>query len=155
MLESPALGPIATLAVYLVGLFVVWMVVAAELYGATLGPAAPASLGGFLRDIFTTGPGWTLAILGTLAGFCLALVVLAVSLVSFPMMLDRHVGVPLAVATSIAVVRANPVTVAAWGLIVAAGLVLGALPALIGLVVVLPVLGHATWHLYRRAVHWG
>jgi uncharacterized membrane protein len=154
VLESPAFGSIATLALYLVVLFVVWMVVADELYGATLGPAAPVSAAAFLRDVATTGPGWTLAITGTLAGFCFALAALAVSLVSFPMMLDRHVGVPVAVATSIAVVRANPVTAAAWGLIVAAGLALGALPALIGLVVVLPVLGHATWHLYRRAVRW-
>jgi uncharacterized membrane protein len=155
VIESPALGSIAALAIYLVAIFVVWMLVAAELYAFTLGPAAPVSLGGFVSDILTTGPGWTMAILGTLTGAIFAAAVLAVSLVSFPMMLDHHVGVPVAVATSIQVVRKNPVTAAAWGALVAFLLAIGSLPALLGLVIVLPVLGHATWHLYRRAVRWG
>lgn len=154
VIESPALGPIATLALYLVALFVVWMLVAAELYGFTLGPEPPVSLGAFVRDLFGTSAGWTMIIGGTAAGFLFALVALSVSLVSFPMMLDKHVGVPLAVATSVDVARKNPVTVAAWGLIVAAALVVGSIPALLGLVIALPILGHATWHLYRRAVHW-
>jgi uncharacterized membrane protein len=154
VIESPALGAIATLAVYLVVLFVIWMLVAAEIYGFTLGPGAPTSISGFVRDVFTTGPGWTMAILGTVAGFVFALAALSVSLVSFPMMLDRHVGVPVAVATSVEVVRRNPVTAAAWGIVVAVSLALGSVPALLGLVVVLPILAHATWHLYRRAVHW-
>ena len=74
------------------------------------------------------------------------------SLVSFPMLLDRNVGVRVAVMTSMRVTMENPVTVAAWGAIVAVGLALGSLPVFLGLIVVLPVLGHATWHLYRRAV---
>jgi uncharacterized membrane protein len=154
VIESPALGSIATLALYLVALFVLWMLVAAELYTFTLGPQPPQSLGAFLNDVVGTSAGWTLAILGTGIGFLFALAALSISLVSFPMMLDRHVGVPVAVATSIEVVRRNPVTAAAWGLIVAVGLVIGSIPALIGLVLVLPILGHATWHLYRRAVSW-
>lgn len=154
VLESPALGSIATLALYLVVLFVAWMLVAAEIYGFTLGPEPPESMGAFLGDVLGTRAGWTMAILGTGIGFLFALTALAISLVSFPMMLDRHVGVPVAVATSIEVVRRNPVTAAAWGIIVTAGLVVGSIPALIGLVLVLPILGHATWHLYRRAVAW-
>ena len=150
VLKCPALGPIAAMALYLVALFFVWLVVAAELYGFTLGPAAPASVSAFLHDVFTTGAGWTLIVLGTGIGFVFAAVVLAVSLVSFPMMIDRHVGLPVAVPTSVRVARENPVTVAAWGLIVAACWLLGAIPALLGLVLVLPILGHGTWHLYRR-----
>lgn len=154
VLESPALGAIATLALYLGALFVLWMLVAAQIYGFTLGPAAPDSAGSFLREVLTTPAGWVMALGGTAVGFLFALTALSVSLVSFPMMLDRHVGVPVAVATSVEVVRKNPATAAAWGLLVAALLLLGSLPALLGLVLVLPVLGHATWHLYRRAVRW-
>jgi uncharacterized membrane protein len=72
--------------------------------------------------------------------------------VSFPLLLDRDVGAAGAVLTSVRVVLANPVIMAAWGLIVAALLVLGSIPFLFGLAVVVPVLGHATWHLYRKAV---
>jgi uncharacterized membrane protein len=154
VLESPALGSIAALALYLVALFVAWMLAAAEIHAFTLGPLPPESLGAFVADVLGTRAGLTMMLLGTATGFLFALAALAVSLVSFPMMLDRHVGVPVAVATSIEVVRRNPVPAAAWGLIVTAGLALGAVTALLGLVVVLPVLGHATWHLYRRAVSW-
>ena len=76
---------------------------------------------------------------------------LAVSVVSFPLMLARDVGLPVAVVTSARLFRQNPGTVLAWGAIVAAGLVIGALPFLLGLAVTLPVLGPAPWHLYRRA----
>jgi uncharacterized membrane protein len=72
--------------------------------------------------------------------------------VSFPLLLDRKVGLPVAVITSIRVFRKSPVTTLIWGAIVGTMLTLGSLPLLLGLIVVLPVLGHATWHLYRKAV---
>ena len=75
-----------------------------------------------------------------------------ISVVSFPMLLDRDVGLYTAVATSVRAVLANPVPMAVWGLIVAGGLLFGSLPLLLGLIVVMPVLGHATWHLYRAVV---
>jgi uncharacterized membrane protein len=78
--------------------------------------------------------------------------VLALTVVSFPMLLDRNVGVATAVRTSIRAVSANPVTMAIWGLIVAVLLLLGSLPFFVGLAVVMPLLGHATWHLYRRVI---
>jgi uncharacterized membrane protein len=78
--------------------------------------------------------------------------VLASSVISFPLLLDRDVGVPAAVVTSLRVVAGNPWPIAVWGLIVTAGLVIGSIPLLLGLIVVLPILGHATWHLYRRTV---
>jgi uncharacterized membrane protein len=89
---------------------------------------------------------------GNLLGFFFALVVLAISVVSFPMLVDRPVKAGTAVRTSVRAVMENPVTMAAWGLIVALLLVAGALPFFFGLAVVFPVLGHATWHLYRKAV---
>ena len=68
------------------------------------------------------------------------------------MMLDRNINPAVAVATSLRVVLRNPVTMAVWGLIVAILLALGSIPFFVGLAVVMPILGHATWHLYRRAV---
>jgi len=81
-----------------------------------------------------------------------AAVTLVIAAFSFPLALDRAVSLPTAIVTSVRVAAANPVVIAAWGLIVVGGLVLGALPAFVGLAVVMPILGHATWHLYRRAV---
>ncbi|HTH28563.1 MAG TPA: hypothetical protein VL918_08860, partial [Sphingobium sp.] len=81
-----------------------------------------------------------------------AVLTLALSVVSFPMLVDRRVSWATAMRTSLRVTYENPITIAAWGLIVVGLLVLGALPALVGLAVVLPVLGYATWHLYTRAV---
>jgi len=80
------------------------------------------------------------------------LMVLAISVVSFPLLLDRDVGLRTAVLTSISAVTANPGPMAVWGLIVAGGLVIGSIPAFLGLIIVMPVLGHATWHLYRKVV---
>jgi uncharacterized membrane protein len=126
--------------------------VALGISAATIGTEKPASIGGFVRDVLGTGPGWAMIVVGIGVGFCFALLVMAISVVSFPLLLDRDVGLGTAIATSVRVVRTNPGPMALWGLIVALGLVIGAIPLLIGLVVVMPVLGHATWHLYRKVV---
>ncbi len=152
VLKSPSFTPIVVLGGYLLMLFAVWMLAAFGLYNVTLGPEAPASFTALLRDVFTTSAGLTMLILGLLIGGVFAAAVLASTVVSFPMLLDRHVGLPRAVATSIEVTRRNPLVVIAWGAIVVALLAVGVLTLFIGLIVVLPVLGHATWHLYREAV---
>lgn len=154
VIRSPSFGAIFLLGLYLAAIFVVWLLTANLIYQETLGPEPPTALAPFLAAVFTTGAGWTMIGLGVAVGCVFAAVVLAISVVSFPMLLDRRVGVPRAVATSMKVTRENPRTVATWGLIVALGLVLGSLPFFVGLILVLPVLGHATWHLYRRAVRW-
>lgn len=152
VMRTPAFGAILILGVILFAIFLLWLVTANAIYLATLGPDTPASLGSFVRDVFMAPAGWTLIVAGVGTGFLFACVVLAISVVSFPMLLDRDVGLYTAVATSIRAVIANPVPMAVWGLIVAGGLVLGSLPALLGLIIVMPVLGHATWHLYRKVV---
>ena len=105
-----------------------------------------------MREVLTTGAGWTMILVGCGVGFLFAALVLATSVVSFPLLLDRDVGLPAAVITSMRVTAANPLPIAVWGLIVAGGLVLGSIPFFLGLIVVMPILGHATWHLYRRTV---
>ena len=151
-LRARNLGPMLALGAGLLAIFLAWIVAAHTIFAATVGPEAPVSAAAFLTETFTTPAGWAMIVVGTLVGFLFAALVLVISLVSFPMLLDRRVGLPLAVVTSVRVARRNPATVAAWGLTVAVALALGSLPFFIGLVLVLPVLGHATWHLYRAAV---
>lgn len=150
--RSPNIGSIMVMGFLLLALFCLWLFAANLLYTVTLGPDAPVSAEAFVRDALTTPQGWTMTIVGIGVGFLFALVVLVIGVVSLPMLLDRNVGVGTAIATSVRAVRMNPGPMAMWGLIVAASLLIGALPLLIGLAIVLPVLGHATWHLYRKVV---
>ena len=150
--RSPSIGSIATLGVVLMAIYFAWLGAAWAIYEAIFGNAAPTSIEEFARQVFTTPAGWTLIIGGSSAGFLFAVVVLTLSVVSFPLLLDRDVGVMTAMQTSVRAVLANPLTMAIWGLIVAVALLIGSLPLFVGLSVVMPVLGHATWHLYRKVV---
>ena len=152
VLQSPSIGAIVTLSIVMMALYFAWLGAALGIYGLFFGGAAPASIEEFGRQIFTTPAGWGLIIVGCGVGFLFAVLVLAISVVSFPMLIERDVGAMTAIRTSVRSVLANPVTMAMWGLIVAGSLVLGSLPFLFGLAVVMPVLGHATWHLYRKVV---
>ena len=113
---------------------------------------ARATLMAFIDEVLHTPQGQTLMIWGNLIGLCFAIVVLATAIVSIPLLLDRDVGAAVAIQTSIRVVLHSPVVVAVWGLMVAAILIIGAIPLLVGLAIAVPLLGHATWHLYRKAV---
>jgi uncharacterized membrane protein len=152
VVRAPAFGAILVLGLVLLTIFLFWLLAAYAIYELTLGPEPPASIGAFIRDTFTTGAGWAMIVVGCGVGFLFALLVLAISVVSFPMLLDRDVGLYTAVKTSIYAVVENPVPMAMWGLIVAGGLVIGSIPLFLGLIIIMPVLGHATWHLYRKVV---
>ena len=152
MLRSPSFGAIVVLGLVLLSIFLLWLLTAQAIYAVTLGPEPPSSITAFASDVLTTGAGWALIIVGMGVGFAFALVVLTISVVSFPMLLDRDVGLGVAIATSVRVVVANPRPMAVWGMIVAGSLAIGAIPLFLGLIVILPVLGHATWHLYRKLV---
>jgi uncharacterized membrane protein len=152
VLHSPSLPAIIALGLLLMAIFLVWLAVAEAIYVANFGYAAPVSIRQFAVDVLTTRAGWDLIVVGTGVGFLFAVVALTVGAISFPLLLDRDVGAATALLTSIRVVKENPGTMALWGFIVAALLVIGSIPFFLGLTVVMPVLGHATWHLYRRAV---
>jgi uncharacterized membrane protein len=152
VLHSPSRDAIAALGFLLLVIFVFWVSVAEVIYIETLGYEPAASIPNFVREVFTTPAGWTLIIVGNGIGFLFALAVLIISVVSFPLLLDRDVGAVEAVLTSVRAVAANPLPMAVWGLIVAGLLVIGSLPLFVGLAVVVPVLGHSTWHLYRKVV---
>jgi len=150
--HSPSLGAVIALGLLLTVIFLVWLAVAEAIYVANFGYSAPESIRQFIEQVFTTRAGWILIVAGTGAGFLFAVVALTIGAVSFPLLLDRDVGAAVALLTSIRVVVANPATMALWGFIVAVLLVAGTIPFFLGLIVVMPVLGHATWHLYRKAV---
>lgn len=152
VVKSPAIIAILQLAVILMAIFFVWLGVARGFYSLSFGSASPESFVEMLRQILTTPGGWMLIVLGNAAGCLFAALVLTISAVSFPMLLDRHVTLGTAVKTSVRAVAANPLTMALWGAIIGAALFAGSLLFFVGLIVVLPVFGHATWHLYRKVV---
>ena len=171
ILKISTIRPVATLGLLLMVIYILWLGGAQVIYDANFGgssglvpirfvdapladPAllAPQSIEQLADMLFTTAAGWTMIIVGCAVGFVFAVVVLALSVVSFPMIIDRNVSAMMAARTSIRAVVANPVTMAVWGLVVAFALLIGSLPLFVGLAIVLPVLGHATWHLYRKVV---
>ncbi len=152
VLRSPSIGAIGGLAFLLTAIFVTWVATANAIYIAHFGYGMPASVGDFLNKVLFTPEGWSMIVIGNLIGFLFAAAVLVIGAVSFPLLLDRDVGAAVALSTSIRLFMANPVTMGIWGVIVAALLFLGSLPFFLGLAVVVPVLGHATWHLYRKAI---
>jgi uncharacterized membrane protein len=152
IIHSPSIWSIAAVGLLLLAIFAVWLAVAEAIYVANFGDDQPATPITFARNVLATPQGHKLILVGNAVGFLFALVAFTLSVVSFPLLLDRHVGAAVAIITSIRVVLANPLAMASWGLFVAGALVIGSLPFLIGLALVMPVLGHSTWHLYRKAV---
>jgi uncharacterized membrane protein len=143
---------IVALGVLLGVLFLLWIGVAWQIYRMTLGALQPGDLTTFVDKLFSTPEGWQLIIFGNLAGFAFAVATLAITVVSFPLLVDRPVDVGSAVETSIRATRQNPVEIGTWGLYVAIILALGCIPLFVGLAAALPVLGYASWHLYTRLV---
>ena len=152
VVRAPDFGAIAILGLMLIAIFLLWLYAAWAIFANTLGPAQPVSVSSFLHDVFFTPTGWTMIAAGIAVGFLFAVLAMSISIVSFPLLIDRDIGLDTAIRTSVRAVIANPTAMAFWGFIVAAGLVLGSIPFFVGLVVVLPVLGHATWHLYRKLI---
>lgn len=150
--RSSSIGSILALGGVLLVLFLVWVATAQSIYNATFGFTPASDIPGFFNQVLTTSAGHKLIVVGCGIGLLFAVVSLCISVVSFPLLLDRHANVADAVLTSLRAVAQNPATMAAWGLIVAALLILGTLPFFLGLTVVIPVLGHATWHLYRKLI---
>jgi uncharacterized membrane protein len=152
VVRSPAFGSMFVLGLVMLAIFLIWLVAAEAIYVAYFGPEPPASASSFLTQVFTTDAGWRMVTVGIGVGFLFAVLVLSISTVSFPMLLDRNAGLGASVVTSVRTVLANPLPMAVWGLVVAGGLLIASIPLFVGLVVAVPVLGHSTWHLYRKLV---
>jgi uncharacterized membrane protein len=152
VLRSPSFGAMLGLGTLLLALFVTWVATAQAIYLAAFGYEGVTGISDFLRRVLTTPQGWWLIVVGCGVGFLFALAALCISVISFPLMLDRHASAGEAMVTSLRAVAKNPVPMAVWGVIVAMLLALGTIPAFLGLAVVIPLLGHATWHLYRKVI---
>lgn len=150
--HSPAIPAIMAVGFFLFAVFIAWLLCAQGLYNSLYSAAEPTSVVTFFTQVLTTPQGWQLIIVGGLIGFIFAALVLCTTVIAFPLLLDRDVGAYEAIATSFRAVAANPVMMATWGLIVALLLAIGSLPVFAGLIIVIPVLGHATWHLYRKVI---
>lgn len=134
-------------------IFILWMYQARLLVALFLGVNASfPSLQEFIATVLTTSEGLIFLMVGNLIGAVLALILFSLTVVSFPLLLDRDVDFVTAMITSVRAVVTSPVPMIGWAAVIVALLVVSALPLFLGLLVTLPVLGHTTWHLYRRAV---
>ena len=153
LVQADSFRAILALGLVLLALFGLWIAVAQSIYTAEFGNAPPpASVDDFARQVLTTPAGHRMILIGNGVGFLFAVVAFMISVVAFPLIIDRQIGATAAALTSVRAVLRNPFTMALWGLIVAALLLIGSLPLFLGLAIVVPVLGHATWHLYRKVV---
>lgn len=150
--KSASLDGIMGIGAVLIGIFIAWVFTAAAIYGTLFGSHTSSSIEIFLHQLFTTPKGWAMMIIGNLIGLGFALVAMAISVIALPLVVDKDVDAGRAMRTSIRAVRMNFSVMIRWGLIVAALLVVGAIPIFVGLAAILPILGYSTWHLYTRVV---
>lgn len=142
---------IPSIAAVIVVFFLFWNFLAHMIFALFLGTATMTNVSSSLA-IFTTPQGLTMLAVGTLIGAVFSTVLYALTVVALPMLLDREVDFVTAMLTSLDLVRTSPVVMLAWGALIALALFLGMALWFLGLFVVLPVLGHASWHLYRLTV---
>jgi uncharacterized membrane protein len=152
LLQAESFRAILALGLILLVIFGVWIAVAQAIYVTHFGYTPPESIDAFVRQVLATDAGHRMIVVGNGVGFLFALSAFAISVVAFPLLIDRNISATAAAATSVKAVLRNPLTMALWGLIVAATLLIGSLPVFVGLAVAIPVLGHSTWHLYRKVV---
>lgn len=153
--KSPSREAIFLVGIMLMTIFGAWLMAAGITYTVFFGTSPPPTVGVLLSQAFTTPQGWAMILIGNAIGLVFAVIVLATSVVSLPMLIDERIDAATAVRTSVKAFNQNRPVMLRWGLRVALLLVLGAIPFLLGLAFVLPVLGYATWHLYTRLVDRG
>jgi uncharacterized membrane protein len=146
-------GEIGWMALVTVFFFVIWMSQVGFLIALSIGlNASFSNLREFIAMALTTNEGLLLLAIGNAVGAALSLILFSLTVVSFPLLLDRDVDFVTAMVTSVRAVVTSPVPMIGWAAVIGVLLIVSALPYFLGLLVTLPVLGHATWHLYRRVV---
>lgn len=144
---------IPSMAAIILIFFLFWNFLAHMIFALFLGRVTLTNISSS-PEVFLTPEGLTMLAFGSAVGAVFALLLFAMTVVSLPMLLDREVDYVTAMLTSIALVRESPVVMILWGGLIGAALFLAMLPGFLGLFIVLPVAGHASWHLYRAAVDW-
>ncbi len=142
---------IPAIAAVIVVYFLFWNFLSHMIFALFLGNATMTNVSSSLA-VFLTPEGLTMLAFGTAVGAAFATLLFCLTVVSLPMLLDREVDFVTAMLTSFALVQANPRVMLGWGALIAVCLFAGMVPAFLGLFVVLPLFGHASWHLYRRAI---
>jgi uncharacterized membrane protein len=150
--KRPSVDEMGIVAGLLLAIFFIWLLAAGALYALTFGLATPQSIADFLSMVFATPRGWALIVGGAIVGAIFGWFVLALSVVSLPMLVDRDISAPEAVSVSWRAAHQNKGEMIRWGLIVLGLLFLGSIPLFVGLAFVLPWLGYSTWHLYTRLI---
>ena len=153
--KLPSLDDMGIVAGLLLLIFLGWLLAAGLLYALIFGWTTPTSIGEFLSMVFTTPRGWILIAAGAVTGALFGWFVLSLSVVSLPMLVDCDISAADAVSTSWRATHANKGEMIRWGIVVTFLLVLGSIPAFVGLAFVLPWLGYSTWHLYTRLIDRG
>ena len=144
------IGWMAFVAVFI---FVMWMYQVRFLMALFLGlHASFSNIREFINVVLTTNEGLAFLVAGNIEGAVLSLILFSLTVVSFPLLLDRDVDFVTAMITSVRAVTMSPVPMIGWAAVIVVLLIVSSLPFFVGLLVTLPVLGHATWHLYRRIV---
>ena len=152
VIRSPSIFSIILMGFVLTLFYFLWLGAAWAIFNEMTGGLSPKSTTEFIKLVFSTEIGQQLILVGCTTGLIFSIIVLTLSVVSFPLLLDRNVKLRVAISTSIRVVVSNPITIGVWGIIVSGALLIGSLPFFIGLAIVLPVLGHSTWHLYKAVI---
>jgi len=152
VIKSPAIPSILILGLMLAGLFCAWMYTANILYTLFYGNEYPVSIFGFLLEVVSTPRGWMLIVVGNAFGFCFALLALCTTVVAFPLVLEHEVSALCGMRASAQAFKVNPIPLIWWGGMICCGLFLGSIVVLVGLILILPVFGHATWHIYRKVL---
>jgi len=150
--HTSSFAPLLALSIVMTVLYVAWLYMAELIFFGLFGNTLPVSLADFVQQLFTTRHGGALIAYGNFVGFLFAFTAMAISVVAFPLALDKPVTSNTAISVSIKAFISNVYVLAVWGVVVVALMTIGAAFFLIGLAVALPVLGHATWHLYRRLI---
>jgi len=152
VIKSSALPAILILGLMLLVIFCAWIFTANILYVLLYGNEYPVSIFNFLREVISTQRGWTLIVVGNGLGFCFALLAFCTTVVAFPLVLEHEVSALYGIKASVQAVKVNPIPMILWGLVISFGLLLASIVVLVGLILVLPVFAHATWHIYRKVL---
>jgi uncharacterized membrane protein len=144
-------GQLPSMAFVVMAGFMIWVWVARLLVALFLGRMSSATYSDF-GALLSTGNGLTMVLVGSVIGGIIAFILFSISAVSLPMLLERDVDFVTAMVTSFNAVTTNLVPMLTWAAIIAVGLFVGMVPFFLGLIIVLPVLGHATWHIYRKVI---
>lgn len=142
---------VPSMAVWAIMVFLAWMYLAHLIFALFFGLSAITQFDSSFSFLFST-EGLLMTVIGSGVGAALSLALFSTTVIGLPLVLDREIDVISAMIASVSAVKANPGPLIGWGVLAGASILVAMIPLFLGLFLVLPVLGHATWRLYRRVV---